>query len=94
MGNYQNPDTLIKTIMSRSFSLSNLAIKAHLLLIKLVITNMKENEINLVVKNDLSVGIKGFFLLKRKISIESRPAALILYLTGNQDLNYVFNQCG
>ena len=60
MGNYQNPDTLIKTIMSRSFSLSSLAIKAHLLLIKLVITNMKENKINLVVKNDLSVGIKGF----------------------------------
>ena len=47
MGNYQNPDTLIKTIMSRSFSLSSLAIKAHLLLIKLVITNMKENKINL-----------------------------------------------
>ena len=64
MGNYQNPDTLIKTIMSRSFSLSSLAIKAHLLLIKLVITNMKENEINLVVKNDLSVGIKGFFPLE------------------------------
>ena len=94
MGNYQNPDTLIKTIMSRSFSLSSLAIKAHLLLIKLVITNMKENKINLVVKNDLSVGIKGFFLLERKTSIQSRPAALILYLTGNQDLNYVFNQCG